>query len=88
MGRKEEHLTYGGRYFAVGNGHTAAFVVSFTTTVMLWRVYTYRCGEAMPAALAAVENQLTPYAASVTPTGCHRHPPRRDRRQARSIANM
>jgi len=58
LGRKEEHLTYGGRYFAVGNGHTAAFVVSFTTTVMLRRVYTYRCGEAMPAALAAVENQL------------------------------
>jgi low temperature requirement protein LtrA len=50
-------LTYGGRYFAVRAGHTTAFVVSFTTTVLLWRVYTYRSGESLPAALAAAENQ-------------------------------
>lgn len=51
-------LTYGGRYFAVGGGHTAAFVVSFATTVLLWRVYTYRSGVSLPAALAAAEDQL------------------------------
>jgi low temperature requirement protein LtrA len=32
---------------------TAAFVVSFATTVLLWRIYIYRAGELLPAAIEA-----------------------------------
>jgi len=44
--------TYAGRYFA-GGGSTAAFLVSFVTTVLLFRIYTYPSGEMLPSALAA-----------------------------------
>jgi low temperature requirement protein LtrA len=36
-----------------GAGHTAAAVVEFATTVLLWRVYIYRAGEVLGAAVAA-----------------------------------
>jgi low temperature requirement protein LtrA len=34
-------------------GQTAALVVSFATTVLLWRIYIYRAGELLPSAIAA-----------------------------------
>jgi low temperature requirement protein LtrA len=37
-------------------GRTAAFVVSFATTVLLWRIYIYRAGELLPAAIAAARD--------------------------------
>ncbi|HEX2358064.1 MAG TPA: low temperature requirement protein A, partial [Micromonosporaceae bacterium] len=33
--------------------HTAGFVASFATTVLLWRIYIYRAGELLPAAIEA-----------------------------------
>jgi low temperature requirement protein LtrA len=44
-------ITYGagGR----GTGSTVAFVVSFATTALLWRIYIYRAGELLPGAIAA-----------------------------------
>lgn len=44
--------TYAGDYFA-GGGNTAAFLVSFVTTVLLFRIYTYPSGELLPSALAS-----------------------------------
>jgi low temperature requirement protein LtrA len=44
-------LEYGGS--GLGGGRTAAFVVSFVTTVLLWRIYIYRAGELLPAAITA-----------------------------------
>jgi low temperature requirement protein LtrA len=32
--------------------HSAAFVVSFTSTVLFWRIYIYRAGELLPNAIA------------------------------------
>lgn len=43
-------LTFSGSGFEAGR--TAAFVVSFVTTVLLWRIYIYRAGELLPAATA------------------------------------
>jgi low temperature requirement protein LtrA len=43
--------TYSGGSFRVGP--TLAFVVSFATTALLWRIYIYRAGELLPAAIAA-----------------------------------
>jgi low temperature requirement protein LtrA len=43
-------LTFSGSGFETGR--TAAFVVSFVTTVLLWRIYIYRAGELLPAATA------------------------------------
>jgi low temperature requirement protein LtrA len=43
-------VTSGGGF---GAGHTAAAVVAFATTVLLWRVYIYRAGEVLGAAVAA-----------------------------------
>jgi low temperature requirement protein LtrA len=37
-------------------GRSAAFVVSFATTVLLWRIYIYRAGELLPAAIAAARD--------------------------------
>jgi low temperature requirement protein LtrA len=45
-------ITYGAHYFA-GGGATAAFVVAFATTALLWRIYIYRAGELLSAAIAA-----------------------------------
>jgi low temperature requirement protein LtrA len=47
-------LTYSGSGFAAG--HTAAFLVSFVTTALLWRIYIYRAGELLPAAIAAARD--------------------------------
>jgi low temperature requirement protein LtrA len=44
-------LTLYGSGFAVDR--TAAAVVSFVGTVLLWRIYIYRAGELLPAAIAA-----------------------------------
>jgi len=44
-------VTYSGS--SLGAGPTAAFVVSFATTVLLWRIYIYRAGELLSAAIAA-----------------------------------
>jgi low temperature requirement protein LtrA len=44
-------VTYSGG--GLGADRTAAFVVSFATTVLLWRIYIYRAGERLPAAIAA-----------------------------------
>jgi low temperature requirement protein LtrA len=45
--------TYSAKYLGGFGGHTAAFVVSVATTMLLWRIYTYRAGELLPAAIAA-----------------------------------
>ncbi|WP_446211502.1 low temperature requirement protein A [Micromonospora sp. IBSANI012] len=37
----------------VAPDRTAAAVVSFSTTVLLWRIYIYRAGEVLPAVIAA-----------------------------------
>jgi low temperature requirement protein LtrA len=37
-------------------GHSAAFVVLFANTVLLWRIYTYRAGELLPDAIGAASN--------------------------------
>jgi low temperature requirement protein LtrA len=44
--------TYSGNRF--GNS-AAAFVVSFAITALLWRIYIYRAGELLPAAIAAAQ---------------------------------
>ena len=44
-------VAYSGGGF--GAGPTAAFVVAFATTVLLWRIYIYRAGQLLPAAIAA-----------------------------------
>ena len=36
-----------------GAGRAAAFVVAFASTVLLWRIYIYRAGTLLPAAIAA-----------------------------------
>ena len=42
----------------LGAGHVAAAVVAFATTVLLWRIYIYRAGEVMGAAVAAAPDPL------------------------------
>lgn len=42
--------TYSGIGF--GLGQTAAFVVSFATTALMWRIYIHRAGELLPLAIA------------------------------------
>jgi low temperature requirement protein LtrA len=44
-------LTYSGDGFEADR--TAAFVVAFGTTALLWRIYIYRAGELLPAAIVA-----------------------------------
>jgi low temperature requirement protein LtrA len=44
-------VTYSGG--SSGLGSTVAFVVSFATTALLWRIYIYRAGELLPVAIAA-----------------------------------
>jgi low temperature requirement protein LtrA len=41
-----------------GAGREAAAVVAFATTVLLWRVYIYRAGQVLGAAVAAAPNPL------------------------------
>jgi low temperature requirement protein LtrA len=41
-----------------GAGHTAAAVVAFATAALLWRVYIYRAGEILGAAVAAAPDPL------------------------------
>ena len=43
--------TYSVKYYGASGGRTSAFFVSFATTVLLWRIYTHRVGEMLPAAL-------------------------------------
>jgi low temperature requirement protein LtrA len=47
-------LALSGTGFAAAR--TAAFVVSIATTVLLWRIYIYRAGELLSAAIAAAPN--------------------------------
>jgi low temperature requirement protein LtrA len=47
--------TYGGNYFGYG-GRTAAFVVSFISTVLLWQIYTHRTGDMLPGAIATASD--------------------------------
>jgi low temperature requirement protein LtrA len=42
----------------LGAGHTAALVVSFATTVLLWRIYIYRAGELLGTAIAAARDPV------------------------------
>jgi low temperature requirement protein LtrA len=42
----------------LGADRTAAVVVAFATTVLLWRVYIYRAGEVLGAAVAGAADQL------------------------------
>lgn len=42
-------ITYSGSGFTPGQ--TVAFVVAFTTTVLLWRIYTHRAGQLLAAAI-------------------------------------
>jgi low temperature requirement protein LtrA len=53
----------------LGAGHTAAAVVAFTTTVLLWRIYIYRAGEILGAAVAAAPDPFL-----VTITAVYAHP--------------
>ncbi|MEU9826165.1 low temperature requirement protein A [Micromonospora chersina] len=48
-------LTLRGTGFAAG--HTAAFLVSVVTTVLLWRIYIFRAGELLSAAIAAAPDR-------------------------------
>jgi low temperature requirement protein LtrA len=41
-----------------GAGHTAAAVVAFATAALLWRIYIYRAGEILGAAVAAAPDPL------------------------------
>ena len=41
-----------------GSDHKAAVVVAFATTVLLWRIYIYRAGEVLGAAVATARDQL------------------------------
>jgi low temperature requirement protein LtrA len=49
-------VDYSSKYHGAIGGHSAAFVVSFASTVLLWRIYTYRAGELLPTAIAAASN--------------------------------
>jgi low temperature requirement protein LtrA len=49
-------LTYGGSGFH--RDSSAALLVSFTTTVLLWRIYIYRAGELLATAIAAARDPL------------------------------
>lgn len=49
-------ITYSSRSYGLTGGHSAAFLVSFATTVLLWRIYTYRAGELLPTAIEAAPN--------------------------------
>jgi low temperature requirement protein LtrA len=53
-----------------GAGHTAAAVVAFATTVLLWRIYIYRAGEILGAAIAAAPDPFRVGALS----GVYSHP--------------
>jgi low temperature requirement protein LtrA len=54
----------------LGAGHTAAAVVAFATTALLWRIYIYRAGEILGAAIAAAPD---PFRATV-PATAYAHP--------------
>jgi low temperature requirement protein LtrA len=43
---------------SLGADHVAAAVVAFATTALLWRVYIYRAGELLGAAIAAASNRF------------------------------
>jgi low temperature requirement protein LtrA len=45
--------TYSAKYLGGSGDHTAAFVVSVATTMLLWRIYLYRAGELLPAAISS-----------------------------------
>jgi low temperature requirement protein LtrA len=45
--------SYSPEYLTSHGGHTAAFVVAVATTALLERIYTYRAGELLPAAIVA-----------------------------------
>ncbi|TYC06933.1 low temperature requirement protein A [Micromonospora sp. WP24] len=49
-------LAFSGSGF--GADRSAALVVSFATTVLLWRIYIYRAGELLGTAIAAARNPL------------------------------
>jgi low temperature requirement protein LtrA len=49
-------LAYSGSGFQAD--HTAALVVSFATTVLLWRIYIYRAGELFPTAITAARDPV------------------------------
>jgi low temperature requirement protein LtrA len=49
-------LAFSGGGFAVDR--SAAFIVSIATTVLLWRIYIYRAGELLSAAIAAAPDQF------------------------------
>jgi low temperature requirement protein LtrA len=49
----------------LGAGHSAALVVSFATTVLLWRIYTYRAGELLDVAITAARDPVLVGLASV-----------------------
>jgi low temperature requirement protein LtrA len=51
-------VTYSPKYLTSHGGHTAAFVVSVATTALLERIYTYRAGELLPAAIAAAADPV------------------------------
>jgi low temperature requirement protein LtrA len=50
--------TYSGTYFGGPGRHAVAFVMSVATTMLLWRTYTYRAGELLPAAIAAAPDPV------------------------------
>jgi low temperature requirement protein LtrA len=51
-----------------GPGQTAAFVVSVATTALLWRIYTFRAGEALPSAFRVAS---TPARLGIGPVYVH-----------------
>jgi low temperature requirement protein LtrA len=46
-------VEYTDKHDGVVGGHSVALLVLFVTTVLLWRIYTYRAGELLPAAIEA-----------------------------------
>jgi low temperature requirement protein LtrA len=56
-------LAFGGS--GLGAAHSTALVVSFATTALLWRIYIYRAGELLAAALTASRDPVLTGLASV-----------------------
>ena len=75
-------LAFSGSGFAADR--SAAFVVSIATTVLLWRIYIYRAGELLAAAIAAARRPGPPCRIDVLRPPGHGGRHRRHRRRRRT----
>jgi low temperature requirement protein LtrA len=49
-------IDYSSKHDGTIGSHSVAFVALFVNTVLLWRIYTYRAGELLPAAIGTAPN--------------------------------